>query len=158
MKKLFLLIILAISVNANAQIKNVAYIVDLSKKTFNQVAAIMEKSYWKKYEDGKMDTLNYTRWIPAVPNDKNVGDNVMCFYRRKDKRIEYIVLQTINAPFRDQCRAEVKKSGYMELQNEKKKGEIKESYQKNNCNVTIFEGKQTPTDAVSYLIGAKMIR
>ncbi len=157
MKKLLLVAALAISTSLGAQIKNVNQIVVLSSKTYNEVAAAMEKSYWKKFEDGKMDSLTYTRWVPAVGSNTNVGDNVMCFYKKKDRMIDYIVLQTANVAFRNQCRAEVKKAGYKLSQHEKNKGEEKESYLKGKVNVTIFQGKQNPTDPVTYLIGSKII-
>lgn len=143
--------------NVQAQIKSVSQLAGYSTQTFNQVKDAMEKGYWKKYEDGKMDSLDYTRWVPVNMNEKNVGDNVMCFYKKKDKMVSYIVLQTNNVAFRNQCRVEVKKGGYQIIGNEKKKEEIKESYLKGKCNVTIFQGKQNPTDPITYLIGAKML-
>lgn len=158
MKKILLALMLVTGVTQlQAQVKSVSELAGYSSQTFNQVKAAIEKKYWKKFEEGKMDTLDYTRWVPMDMNEKNVGDNVMCFYKKKDKMISYIVLQTNNVAFRNQCRAEVKKGGYQVIGNEKKKEEIKESYLKGKCNVTIFQGKQNPTDPITYLIGAKML-
>ncbi len=158
MKKILLVLMLVVGASQiQAQVKSVSEIAGYSTKTFYEVKELLEKKYWKKYEEGKMDTLDYTRWVPVDMNDKNIGDNIMCFYKKKDKKISYIVLQTNNVAFRNQCRAEVKKGGYQQIGNEKKKDEIKESYLKGKCNVTIFQGKQNPTDPVTYLIGAKII-
>lgn len=156
------MVLLAASFSAPAQINTVAQLNDLCKQTFNQVKVTMEKSYWKHFEEGKMDTLYYVRWVPKDMTVKNAGENVMCFYKKKDKRIDYVVFQTTDVKFRDKCKAEVKKGAWKQFQNDRNKtGEIKEGHAKiidgKTYNVTIFQGKQNPTDPISYLIGSKIV-
>ena len=154
-KKLLLLLILFCSVNTIAQVKDLNQLLSLGKKTLTQASATLTASKWKKFEDGKLDTLYYIRFVPATMDSTNVGDNVMCFYKKKDTPLNYIVFQTVNKKLVNKYVAELKKGGFILADTQKKPGEKKDIYSNRKCNVSVVEAKPKATDPLCYLIGIR---
>ena len=97
MKKLLLSVLLAVSTQAGAQLKNINEFADWGAISYKQLEGILNKGYyWKQVEKGKMDTLTYVRWVPENLGEKNMGDCVMAFFKSKDDHLDHIVYQWVS--------------------------------------------------------------
>ncbi|MBC7552419.1 MAG: hypothetical protein H7257_00415 [Taibaiella sp.] len=155
MKKLLLIAAMALPLLVNAQIKNVSEMITLGASTFNQVSEKLTKGSWKKYEEGKTDTQNYVRFIPVNMTAENAGDNIMCFYQKKEKPVIYLVLQTMTKKTPDKLLAEAKKQGFKFMAKENSNGQKKDIYSNGKCNISVVEGRQRPGEPLIYLFGVK---
>ncbi len=157
MKKLLVLALLAFSTGVHAQLKNMKELIEWGQMPYNKLESILKKSYWKKIEEGKMDSFTYIRWIPENMNEKNMGENVMPFVRKRDKPVNYIVFQTINKPLYETFLAEIKKSGFEFRNSENKPDKKTDFYARGMIGVSIIVGKEKPEAPLSYIFGVKML-
>ncbi len=157
MKKLLLIVLLAVCAQAQAQLKSINEFAGWGAISYKQLETILSKGYWKVLENGKMDTLNYIRWIPKDINEKNMGDCVMAFFKKKDMPLDYIIYQTINKNVYEQYKAEAKKSGFEFKNSEKKADKSTEYYSRGIVGLSIITGKEKPDNPLMYIFGIKML-
>lgn len=145
------------AVSVNAQIKNAAQFIEIGKMVFSSAEASLTKGYWHQFETGKMDTLTYVRWVPKVADNNNVGDNIMCFFGKKNSYINYVTFQTMKKSTIDGYKKEVATIGYKLVDKSDKPDQKREVFSNGKVNVTFVEGRERKTDPVSYMIGVKVI-
>ncbi len=157
MKKIVLFLLLGISVTAEAQLKNINQLITYSTYTYTQMEQMLGKKFWHNQETGKMDSINYTRWIPQVLTPANVGDCFMIFYKKKAAPLDYLVYQTINKDTFKKYMAEVKSSGFQFSNSENKPSKKTEFYVKGKYGLSIITGREKPTDSLMYIFGVKVL-
>lgn len=157
MKKVFLLVFLFAGLQVGAQIKNIAGLVSICKSSRNALAASLGKSYWKLDQEGKMDTLNYVRWIPKNITPANGGEMIMGFYKTKDKPVDYIVFQTIDSKRKDAAMKELASLNYKSIEAKDTKDGKREIYSNGTYEVTVTIGHPDPKAAPIYLFGARPV-
>ena len=157
MRKLLLIILLTGITQLHAQLKNIDQLVSFSDQSYLKIESILKKGYWKSQESGKMDTLNYTRWIPKEINEKNMGDCFMIFYNKKTTPINYLVYQTINKDTFEKYMVQVKKTGFQFASSDNKKDKLTDFYAKGKYGLSVIRGKEKPTDPLMYIFGIRIL-
>ncbi|NDC41497.1 MAG: hypothetical protein EBZ77_08105 [Chitinophagia bacterium] len=142
---------------AQAQIKSLNELITVSTYNFNQLSAYAKKANWPVQDQGKMDTLQYTRFIPSALVPENVSDCIMTFYRNNNVPLNYIVYQTLNKKTWEKRIAEVKKAGYTLKGTNSKGDEMQALYVKGKYNVSITAGREKPGSPLIYMVGVRVL-
>ncbi len=156
MKKLLFGLVLLFATQANAQLKSIHDLEGQAMMPFNVFEKEVKKKQWKSEPEGRMDTLNYTRFVPVTLNEKNLGDCYMVFYKKKNGPIDYIVYQTINEGEYKRLYGEAKKAGYKHYKDDKAANRNTEILTKEIFTLNVMQGKETPESPFVYVFGIKL--
>ena len=156
MKKIALAILLFTAMQAQAQVKSIRQLTSVCKGNFGTVAASLG-SYWKMVEEGKLDTITYNHWDPAIITPANSGELVMCYYSRKDVPLNYLVFQTVDKAYSDRLLAGMLKDGYKLVHTEKIPDGKKDYYTDGKYNISLMVGKEDPAEPLLYVFGIRLV-
>lgn len=158
MKQLITTLCLALAVSAQAQVKNVNELITMAKNSYPALEGKLNgNGYWKQDEKGKMDTIYYTRWVPKNTTENNLGEMVMCYYKKRNLAVDYLVSQTLKKADHDKRIAEVKKLGYKLMDTKNTDLQKLQVYSKGNINISIMEARQNANEGWMYIVGIKVL-
>ena len=155
MKKIVLFVCLVLTVSARAQVKDLQQLVGYNSMSAGSLRTALTPGYWKLESEGKPDSMFYIRWIPTALTEKNMGEMIMCFYKKKGGGIDYLVFQTLDKSFFNKLKASIVKSKYKLGGADTKTGNKIEYYSNGVHEITLTEDHKIDASHVTYLLGIR---